>query len=124
MRESGEDYLETILALEQENHAVRLTDVAIRLKVTKPSASRAMKILQSSGYIHQEAYGTIELTPKGRLKAAQIYRRHRLLTTFFGEILGVDPIIAEEDACRVEHVLSSETMEKLTAFVESLRDAP
>ncbi len=124
MRQSGEDYLEAVLSLEQEHKAVRLTDVAAKLGVTKPSVNRAMKLLQNDGYIHQETYGTIELTPKGRLKAAQVYRRHRVLTLFLGEILGVDGKTAEEDACRMEHVLSSETMERLAAFVEESKTAP
>ncbi len=118
MRESGEDYLEAVLELEQEHGTVRLTDVALKIGVTKPSVSRAMKILQSNGYIHQENYGAIELTAKGRLKASQIYSRHKTLTTFLGDVLGVDPEIAEADACRMEHILSVETMKKLAAFVE------
>jgi Mn-dependent DtxR family transcriptional regulator len=77
-----------------------------------------MKVLQSDGYIHQENYGTIDLTTKGRLKASQIYSRHKTLTTFLGEVLGLDPEIAESDACRMEHILSAETMERLSAFVE------
>ena len=118
MRESGEDYLEAVLELEQEHGTVRLTDVALKIGVTKPSVSRAMKILQSNGYIHQENYGAIELTAKGRLKASQIYSRHKTLTAFLGDVLGVDPEIAEADACRMEHILSVETMKKLAAFVE------
>jgi Mn-dependent DtxR family transcriptional regulator len=117
MRESGEDYLEAVLELEQERGTVRLTDVAHKIGVTKPSVSRAMKILQSNGYIHQETYGTIELTAKGRLKASQIYGRHKTLTTFLGDVLGLDPETAEADACRMEHIVSAETMERLTAFV-------
>ena len=118
MRESGEDYLEAVLALEQEHGTVRLTDVALRLGVTKPSVSRAMKILQADGFIHQENYGPIELTAKGRLKASQVYTRHKTLTTFLGEVLGLDAETAETDACRMEHILSAETMERLSAFVE------
>lgn len=118
MRESGEDYLEAVLALEQERGTVRLTDVALRIGVTKPSASRAMKVLQADGYIHQENYGTIELTAKGRLKASQVYSRHKTLTTFLGDVLGLDADIAEADACRMEHILSADTMERLAAFVE------
>lgn len=121
MRESGEDYLEAVLELEQEHGVVRLTDVAVKIGVTKPSVSRAMKVLQSDGYIHQETYGTIELTAKGRLKASQVYSRHKTLTTFLGDVLGLDPEIAETDACRMEHVLSAETMERLAAFVEENR---
>ena len=118
MRESGEDYLEAVLELEQEHGTVRLTDVARKIGVTKPSVSRAMKILQSEGYIHQETYGAIELTAKGRLKATQVYHRHKTLTTFLEDVLGVSAETAENDACRMEHVLSAQTMEKLAAFVE------
>ena len=125
MRESGEDYLEAVLELEQERGTVRLTDVANRIGVTKPSVSRAMKILQTEGYIHQETYGTIELTAKGRIKASQVYGRHRTLTRFLEDVLGLDPETAESDACRMEHILSAKTMQRLSAFVdeqESLRD--
>lgn len=118
MRQSQEDYLEAVLAIEQEDGVVRLTDVALRLKVTKPSASRAMKLLQADGYINQESYGTIELTSKGRITASQIYTRHKTLRTFLKEVLKVGPETAESDACKMEHVLSSETMEKLTEFVD------
>ena len=118
MRESGEDYLEAVLELEQEHGTVRLTDVARKVGVTKPSVSRAMKILQSDGYIHQETYGVIELTAKGRLKATQVYHRHKTLTTFLEDVLGVSAETAENDACRMEHILSPQTMEKLAAFVE------
>jgi Mn-dependent DtxR family transcriptional regulator len=118
MRESGEDYLEAVLELEHEHGTVRLTDVAKKIGVTKPSVSRAMKILQSDGYIHQETYGAIELTSKGRLKANQVYHRHKTLTVFLEDVLGVSPETAENDACRMEHILSAQTMERLSAFVE------
>ncbi|HLW22615.1 MAG TPA: metal-dependent transcriptional regulator [Sphaerochaetaceae bacterium] len=118
MRESGEDYLEAVLELEQERGTVRLTDVANRIGVTKPSVSRAMKILQTEGYIHQETYGAIELTAKGRKKASQVYSRHRTLTRFLEDVLGLDPETAENDACRMEHILSAKTMEHLSAFVD------
>ncbi len=117
MRESQEDYLEAVLALEQELGSVRLTDVANRLKVTKPSVSRAMKLLQSEGYIQQESYGEINLTDKGREKAAQVFSRHKILTIFLEDVLGLDAETADADACRMEHVLSAQTMKQLTAFV-------
>jgi DtxR family Mn-dependent transcriptional regulator len=118
MRESGEDYLEAVLALSEKNKNVRLTDVANFLNVTKPSASRAMKILQAEGYIEQESYGAIEITEKGREKATQIYNRHKMLTTFLSDVIGLDSETAEADACRMEHVLSNEAIEKLSEFVE------
>ena len=118
MQKSGEDYLEAVLAIHQDKGKVRTTDVALRLGVSKPSVNRAMKILMADGYIHQETYGDIELTDKGEIKASQVYFRHKTLTTFLSEMLGVDPKIAEQDACLIEHDISSETMEKLAIFMQ------
>ncbi len=118
MQKSGEDYLEAVLAIHQDKGKVRTTDVALRLGVSKPSVNRAMKILMADGYIHQETYGDIELTKKGEIKASQVYFRHRTLTTFLSEMLGVEPKIAEQDACLIEHDISSETMEKLALFMQ------
>ncbi|NLK06955.1 MAG: metal-dependent transcriptional regulator [Spirochaetales bacterium] len=119
MQKSGEDYLEAVLALSEEHEKVRATDVALRLGVSKPSVNRAMKVLSQDGYIRQETYGDIHLTEKGKLKASQIYFRHKTLTSFLQEVLGVDPVIAEQDACLIEHDISSETMEKLASFLRS-----
>lgn len=119
MRQSGEDYLERVLNLEKEGKPIRLTDIAAALKVTKPSASRAMKVLQKGGYIKQDNYGPIELTEKGRLKAIQVTRRHNLLFTFLYKFLGIDREIAEMDACEIEHVISSETVEKITDLLSA-----
>ena len=119
MHKSGEDYLEAVLAIHQDKGKVRTTDVALRLGVSKPSVNRAMKILMADGYVHQETYGDIVLTEKGEIKASQVYFRHKTLTTFLSEMLGVDPIIAEQDACLIEHDISSETMEKLAIFMQN-----
>ncbi len=121
MQKSGEDYLEAVLALSEKHEKVRTTDVALRLGVSKPSVNRAMKVLSSEGYVHQETYGDIHLTEKGKIKASQIYFRHKTLTSFFKEVLGVDPIIAEQDACLIEHDISSETMEKLASYLRSVK---
>ena len=118
MQKSGEDYLEAVLAIHQDKGKVRTTDVALRLGVSKPSVNRGMKILMADGYIHQETYGDIELTEKGELKASQVYFRHKTLTTFLNKMLGVDQKIAEQDACLIEHDISSETMEKLAIFMQ------
>jgi DtxR family Mn-dependent transcriptional regulator len=122
MQKSGEDYLEAILALNQEHEKVRTTDVALRLGVSKPSVNRAMKLLASEGYVNQETYGDIHLTEKGRLKASQVYFRHKTLTSFLRDVLRVDPVIAEQDACLIEHDISSETMEKLASFLRSYQE--
>lgn len=120
IQESGENYLETILSLERKNGIVRSIDIANELGFSKPSVSRAMSILKKAGYIEQEAYGNIRLTDSGRARAQTVYDRHVLLTRFFVETLSLDPEIAEQDACRIEHVISPQTIEcirlKLEAF--------
>ena len=119
MKKSGEDYLETVLQLDEEHGKVRTTDVANRLGVSKPSVNRAMKVLAADGYIEQETYGDIHLTEKGRLKAAQVYFRHKTLTSIFIDMLGVDPAIAEKDASLIDHDISATTMERLASFLQS-----
>ena len=113
--ESGENYLEAILMLTKKNGCVRSIDVAAELCVTKPSVSRAMTILKRDNYITMEPDGHILLTDKGMEKASSVYERHIILTRFINEVLGVDKKIAEEDACRIEHVISPETFAGIKA---------
>jgi len=124
MQKSGEDYLEAIyvLASSEANGAVRTTDVANHLGVSKPSVSRAMTLLREDGYIHQETYGDIFLTAKGRSLASEVYDRHKKLTIFFRDILGVSQELAEHDACLIEHDISKESMLKLTEFVKNYQE--
>lgn len=119
MQKSGEDYLEAILVLEIRNdsESVRSTDIARHLGVSKPSVSRAMSVLRADGYVSMETYGDVSLTGKGRALAEEVYDRHRTLTRFFRDILGVDKEIAEHDACLIEHDISAESMNKLTQFI-------
>lgn len=117
--ESGEDYLETILILDERTKYVRSVDIAAELGYSKPSVSRAMGILKENGYITVEPDGQIKLTKAGLKKAGEVYDRHRLINRFFTEILGVNQVTAEEDACKVEHVISEETYQRLKAFVEN-----
>lgn len=112
MQESGEDYLEAILVLKQEKGLVRAIDVARHLEFSKPSVSRAVKLLREDGDLTVSADGSLELTEKGREIAERIYERHRLLTLWFTE-LGVSASVAAADACRVEHDISAETFQKL-----------
>lgn len=120
IHESGEDYLESILKLQQQGKAVRSIDVVADLGYTKPSVSLGMKRLRESGYITVDKDGFITLTAEGRAVAERIIGRHRALTEFFVR-LGVDPTVAEKDACKVEHDLSDETFEKLLAHANSGR---
>lgn len=112
IHESGEDYLESILKLEEQGKQVRSIDVVSDLGYSKPSVSVAMKKLRESGYVQMEEGGVITLTASGRAVAMRTWERHRTLTEFFIR-LGVDPQVAEQDACKVEHDLSDETFEKL-----------
>lgn len=105
---SAEDYLECILVLQQKNGKVISLDVAIAMGFSKPSISRAMKNLRENGYIEVDQLGYISLTKKGREIAEKIYDRHITLTKYFIS-LGVNPDVAAEDACKVEHDLSDDT---------------
>lgn len=119
MQKSGEDYLEAILQLSGgDDVGVRVTDVARKLGVSKPSVNRAMDNLAAEGYVNKETYGDIFLTDEGRSRAKEVYRRHRELTRFFAEVLGVAAEQAEKDACLIEHDISSESMQKLIQFME------
>ena len=117
--ESREAYLETILILSQEKAYVRSVDVAERLGVTKPSVSRAISLLRTAGMIHMDPRdGALTLTEEGRQVAEHVYDRHRLLTSVL-TMLGVDEEVAAHDACRIEHVISEETMDCLRAHMKA-----
>lgn len=118
MHESGENYLETILILKERNGTVRSIDVANELGYTKPSVSRAVKLLEKKGFIVMETTGELVLTEKGFDMANAIYERHKIITKFFVEILGVDKIFAERDACRIEHVISETSFKKMKEFLK------
>ena len=111
---SMEDYLEAVLMVKKEQGNARCTDVAERLGVKKPSVSRAVKELSKSGHIMKTANGTLSLTEQGLQLAEQIYEKHRFFTKQLIDA-GVDPKTAESDACRIEHVISKETFERLKA---------
>ena len=110
IQESGEMYLETILQLEGELDVVRSIDVAEKMGFSKPSVSRAIKILKSDGLVEIDGQGGLALTETGREHANMIFERHKRLTSFL-EKLGVSAEVAEEDACRIEHYISEETFE-------------
>ena len=112
IQRSAEDYLEAMLMLQETQGYVRSIDVAEHLGVTKPSVSYATKRLRENGYICMDKDGLITLTPPGLEIAQRIYSRHQLLTHFFVQ-LGVDEQTAAEDACKAEHILSEQTLEKI-----------
>ena len=112
IHESSEDYLESILMLKERKGFVRSIDIANELDYTKASVSIAMKKLRENGYIAVDGEGNLTLLEPGREIAERIYSRHRLLTHFFMQ-LGVDEKTAAEDACKAEHILSEQTLEKI-----------
>ena len=118
IQESAENYLEAIFILKKRKGYVRSIDVAAELGYTKPSVSRAMKLLRENDYISVAADGTLNLTDTGQAIAEQMYERHTFLVQFLMD-LGLDERIAREDACRIEHVISEETFERLKLFIES-----
>ena len=119
MYESGENYLETILMLHQKQGYVRSIDIANELGFTKPSVSRAMSILKNDGYIVVESSGNIVLTEKGSKKANEGYERHLYITKFLQKILNIPEELAAQDACRIEHIISQETFERIKENVDS-----
>ena len=121
MRESGENYLETILMLQKRLGSVRSIDIANELEYSKPSISRAMGILKDDGYIAIDKGGYIELTDKGHEKAEEVYERHVLIQKFLMETLQVEADVAEQDACRIEHIISQHTFDRIRAYVEDER---
>lgn len=109
MHESGEMYLETIYVLGQKQQNVRSIDVAEEMGFSKPSISRGVSILKQQGYLTVDGNGFLELTDSGMDLAKKIYERHTILTEALVR-LGVDPEIAQQDACKMEHIISDETL--------------
>ena len=116
LRQSGEDYLETILIISKRKE-VRSIDIANEMNLSKPRVSRAVGILKNKGYIIVDKDGYITLTEEGKDIAEKIYERHNVLTEWLVGI-GVDKKTAAEDACRLEHSFSHESFEKLKEHIE------
>lgn len=116
LQESGENYLETILILEKRNGIARSVDVANELNFSKPSVSRAVSILKNAGYVKIGAINQLQLTESGRKIAETVYERHCVLKDFLISI-GVKEETASEDACRMEHVISSDTFDCIKAVL-------
>lgn len=112
LQESGEMYLETIHVLSMAGKPVRSIDIADSMGFSKPSVSRAVGLLKAEGYIEVEPTGYIVLTEKGKEVSGRTYERHRLLTKALAA-LGVSEKTAEEDACRIEHIISEESIEAI-----------
>lgn len=117
IRQSAEDYLETILVLQQRLGQVRSIDIVNELGYSKPSISVAMKKLRESGHVLMAGDGTLTLTDSGLAIAREVYDRHTVISGLF-RLLGVPDEIAAEDACKVEHHLSEKTFLCIREFIE------
>jgi DtxR family Mn-dependent transcriptional regulator len=119
-----EDYLEAIFDLDQEKRVVRVKDIAKRMDVKMPTVSSMLKNLNNRGLVNYEKYEYVELTKDGADVGKEIRRRHEVLLKFLTEILNIEFKIADEEACKMEHTLSSTTLDSLTDFMEFIQACP
>lgn len=117
--QSGEDYLETILTLQQQKGQVRSVDVAAQLHYSKPSVSIAMKKLREQGYVRVDENGLLSLTESGMAVAHGVYERHQVIKRVL-MLIGVDEADAAEEACKLEHAISDSTLEKIKTYLNTV----
>ena len=117
-----EDYLEAVSFCADAQGMARVSDIRDLLGVKTPSVTGAMKSLAREGYVVHAPYSGITLTAKGKRAAEEVKKRHAIFSRFLVQVLGVNPKTAEKDACRMEHVVSKETMEKLHAYLHQQTD--
>ena len=115
--ESGEMYLESILVITKQGKNIRAIDLCEYMGYSKPSVSRALGILKKSGHVEVDANGHLSLTNEGLIVAEKIYERHKILTEFLVSI-GVSPEIASDDACKIEHHISDESLNAIKKALE------
>jgi DtxR family Mn-dependent transcriptional regulator len=120
LTESAQDYLEALLVTTQDRRVVRISDIARRLGVRLPSVVAMLKGLSAKGLVTHERYGLVELTEAGRAEAQEVLARHKAIYRFLNGFLGVSEATAEADACRIEHVLSPDTVKRLLKLVALL----
>jgi DtxR family transcriptional regulator, Mn-dependent transcriptional regulator len=119
-----EDYLEAIYEIGRDKKVVRVRDIALRMDVKMPTVTSMLKNLSSRNLVDYEKYEYVELSPAGRKVAREISRRHDVLRTFLTDILGIDPRTADEEACKMEHALSSLTLDRFVDFMAFIHDCP
>ncbi len=121
---SLEDYLEAIYNIIQEKNAVRAKDIAKRLRVSNASVTGALRMLTKRNFLNYAPYDVITLTPEGERMAREIVRKHEVLKDFFVKVLSVDAVQADEAACRLEHGIPAEIVDRLVKFIEFLEICP
>ena len=118
IRESAEDYLEAIFFIAREKKVARAKDIAQRLLVRAPSVTSALRSLAALGLVNYTPYDLITLTEPGLEVAREIVGRHEALSNFFTAVLGVDPLEADEAACKMEHTVPKQIVERLVKYAE------
>lgn len=121
---SQEDYLEAIFHLVTEHKVARARDIADRLNVSRPSVTTALRLLAEKGLVDYSPYELIDLTPAGTRLAKDIVRRHTALKAFLMNVLAVGDKDAEETACKMEHIIPPQVMERFIAYSEFLQQTP
>jgi DtxR family Mn-dependent transcriptional regulator len=114
-----QDYLKVMLALSESVHEIRVTDIAAKLDIAKATVAQEINHLKKHGLVTQEKYSAVELTAIGKEVAKEVRWKHVQLRQFLIDVLGVNPKIAESDACLMEHVVSSHTMNRLITYLEA-----
>ena len=117
LTKSLEEYISTIYILEKTNKKIRVTDIATKMLITKPSVNRALKNLREKGYVNFEPYTDITLTDEGREVAQEISKKYDIVKIFLTEILGVSQKTAEIDSLKIKAAISEETEQKLQEFM-------
>lgn len=115
-----EDYLEAILMVGGGTAPVRAVDVADKMQVSKVSVNKAVAVLKEKGLVEQPYYGDITLTQDGLEYGKKVLDRHHALTRFLTSAVGIDPDVAEEEACKMEHAISDDSFIKWLAFIDKL----
>jgi DtxR family Mn-dependent transcriptional regulator len=124
LSDSLENYLEVIWGLEQSKKVARAKEIAERLDLQQGSVTGGLKSLSEKGYINYQPYSFITLTAKGKSIAKEITHRHTVLKDFLLKVLRIDPEIAENTACRMEHAIDAQTIERLVCFIEYIFTCP
>ena len=119
-----ENYLEVILDLEQTNKVARAKEIAERLDIQRGSVTGGLKTLADKGYINYKPYSFITLTPEGKRIAEDITYRHGVIKEFLSKVLQIDPLTAEDTACKMEHAIDAQTIERLVCFIEYIFTCP
>jgi len=121
---SMEDYVETILQVFIEKKGVRVSDIAERMEVSKPSVTGALQVLVKQGLVNYEPYDVISLTDKGEKAARGVLKRHQVLRRFLKDVLAIPEKDAEAAACGMEHAMTPRVTEKLAALMDSISRCP